>query len=622
MKPIQLILFFCLFTFSIFSQEICDNGVDDDGDGLIDLNDTSDCYCFGLIYVDTSFEQSLIPNSSFEDRYYCPITFSLMDALVSWIQPSFPTSDFMHTCDYVPGMILTQGLLPFPDGEGITGAIYGHDWKEYIGSCLLDTLFAGENYELSFYVASSPTSGILSSCNDGIITYSDVNITLFGNGSCAVFPFSGYDCPPSSEGWSELGNVTYTPNDMWEFVSISFTPASDVTSVVLGPPCSLPPDYVQNSSTPGACVPYFVYDKLDLKEHSGPTFGILNSYDTPCATNSILSIQSDMNLSSGSCQWYYNGIAMLGETDTHLSLDHIANMNGKYTVTFQTGTDCYGATYNVNYFHSIDTTIIEELSCGPYFWDLTHSTYDISGIYETSLQAVSGCDSIVRLDLSVNPNVLEVVDKVMCDGDTLVIHGVSYFTEGNYEQFFSNENGCVDINITIVDSVTKPKIVVDPILCLGDSIVLRAEVPSSYMLMWTLPTGNVVQSNSIAVPADSPAQGTYFLNEGAIGCISGSDSLILDKYLSSALIDVIIPNVITPNNDDTNEELLVEGIPFGCEYSIQLVNRWGEIVYIQTESSKPFTGFSSIGRELSSGTYFYTFRMKELSKFGFIEIIR
>ena len=35
---------FCLFFSStIWAQEICNNGVDDDGDGLIDCYDTGDC---------------------------------------------------------------------------------------------------------------------------------------------------------------------------------------------------------------------------------------------------------------------------------------------------------------------------------------------------------------------------------------------------------------------------------------------------------------------------------------------------------------------------------------------------------------------------------------------------
>jgi hypothetical protein len=38
-------------------QEICTNGVDDDNDGLIDLNDSEDCVCTAVTNV-----TSLIPN--------------------------------------------------------------------------------------------------------------------------------------------------------------------------------------------------------------------------------------------------------------------------------------------------------------------------------------------------------------------------------------------------------------------------------------------------------------------------------------------------------------------------------------------------------------------------------
>ena len=48
-----------LSAFTCFSQEICDNAIDDDGDGLIDLND-EECLCNGELVP------SIIPNASFE----------------------------------------------------------------------------------------------------------------------------------------------------------------------------------------------------------------------------------------------------------------------------------------------------------------------------------------------------------------------------------------------------------------------------------------------------------------------------------------------------------------------------------------------------------------------------
>ncbi|MXN92495.1 hypothetical protein GR160_14795 [Flavobacterium sp. Sd200] len=55
---IKLLCFLLLLSTACFAQEICDNGIDDDGDGLIDLND-SDCRCGNQTPV-----PSIIPNAS------------------------------------------------------------------------------------------------------------------------------------------------------------------------------------------------------------------------------------------------------------------------------------------------------------------------------------------------------------------------------------------------------------------------------------------------------------------------------------------------------------------------------------------------------------------------------
>ena len=62
----------------IAQVEICDNAIDDDGDGMIDLND-QDCFCM------TPTPESLIPNPSFEEQDCCPSTRSELDCATGWI---------------------------------------------------------------------------------------------------------------------------------------------------------------------------------------------------------------------------------------------------------------------------------------------------------------------------------------------------------------------------------------------------------------------------------------------------------------------------------------------------------------------------------------------------------
>ena len=91
------LLLFCSISFSIsfsFSQEICGNGIDDDGDLLIDLNDP-DCACSGFGGGSTTVT-SLIPNPSFESNTCCPSSVSQLYCADNWVQASNATSDYFN----------------------------------------------------------------------------------------------------------------------------------------------------------------------------------------------------------------------------------------------------------------------------------------------------------------------------------------------------------------------------------------------------------------------------------------------------------------------------------------------------------------------------------------------
>ena len=63
-------------------DEICDNAIDDDLDGLIDLNDP-DCTC------ESTEPVSLIPNPSFEDLDCCPDNRSQLNC-ATFLDPGLP----------------------------------------------------------------------------------------------------------------------------------------------------------------------------------------------------------------------------------------------------------------------------------------------------------------------------------------------------------------------------------------------------------------------------------------------------------------------------------------------------------------------------------------------------
>jgi hypothetical protein len=80
MKSLPIIL---LLFFHVSAQEICNNGLDDDNDGLVDLNDNFDCACNGISAVNPG--NNYIPNPSFEEYNCLPTQFSqVVDTNVVW----------------------------------------------------------------------------------------------------------------------------------------------------------------------------------------------------------------------------------------------------------------------------------------------------------------------------------------------------------------------------------------------------------------------------------------------------------------------------------------------------------------------------------------------------------
>lgn len=76
--------------------------------------------------------------------------------------------------------------------------------------------------------------------------------------------------------------------------------------------------------------------------------------------------------------------------------------------------------------------------------------------------------------------------------------------------------------------------------------------------------------------------------------------------------EMIIPNIITPNNDGTNDEFSFNTSGL-TSYDIVIANRWGNVVYQSNDPSKFWDGKSN-GDLVSEGVYFYTIKAKTATK--------
>ena len=102
------------------------------------------------------------------------------------------------------------------------------------------------------------------------------------------------------------------------------------------------------------------------------------------------------------------------------------------------------------------------VNCGAYTWSVTGTQYVLSGTYSQTLQTVTGCDSVVTLDLTINPDYTKNLNITACDSYTWSANGMTYTTSGTHTEVLQSVAGCdstVNLNLTITSNVTSTEAV-------------------------------------------------------------------------------------------------------------------------------------------------------------------
>ena len=95
---------------------------------------------------------------------------------------------------------------------------------------------------------------------------------------------------------------------------------------------------------------------------------------------------------------------------------------------------------NLNRIYHIDTSI-----CQGEPFSFAGQALSQSGIYTDTLQNLSGMDSIVCLNLQVNPSYLFSLDTLICQGSEMTFGGNTYREAGEYEESYQSKDGCDSI---------------------------------------------------------------------------------------------------------------------------------------------------------------------------------
>ncbi|MBQ9295684.1 MAG: hypothetical protein IJ204_00635 [Paludibacteraceae bacterium] len=107
--------------------------------------------------------------------------------------------------------------------------------------------------------------------------------------------------------------------------------------------------------------------------------------------------------------------------------------------------------------------------CANEYYDFHHNQYNQTGVYYDSLTSlITGCDSIYKLNLTVNPTYGRTLFDTICEGESVIFDGQSRTQGGVYKEYRTTEKGCDSITYLNLTVLPKQRIYRDVHLCEGE----------------------------------------------------------------------------------------------------------------------------------------------------------
>lgn len=106
------------------------------------------------------------------------------------------------------------------------------------------------------------------------------------------------------------------------------------------------------------------------------------------------------------------------------------------------------------------------------------------------------------------------------------------------------------------------------------------------------------------------------------GCLETISKTISAKSFEF-YFDLEAPNVFTPNGDGINEWFELKNMQYlsSCA-DVHIYNRWGELIFISTDTNHSWDGRTFAGEEVPAGHYFYVINVKDQIFKGSVTLLR
>lgn len=238
---------------------------------------------------------------------------------------------------------------------------------------------------------------------------------------------------------------------------------------------------------------------------------------------------------------------------------------------------------------SVGSDTLNETACNSFTWQGENLTE--SGLYRKSFTTQEGCDSIARLNLTVLNSSQASQNIQICSGQAFSIGNQTFNQSGIYETTLTAQNGC--------DSLVTTTLTVDTlnaVIVLNDNVFTAVSIPQNAQLQWLNCDENFLGISAETSPTfTASVDGNYALETSSGNCSDTSDCILF----SSVGINSIASNNFKVYPIPANENLIIES---ELLYSpIRIFDAQGKLVFETIKGNKQM---NIDVRSFQNGLYF------------------
>jgi gliding motility-associated-like protein len=287
-----------------------------------------------------------------------------------------------------------------------------------------------------------------------------------------------------------------------------------------------------------------------------------------------------------------------------------------------------------------DSVIINERICAGNTYNFMGDLKYQTGTYVNMRKTSIGCDSIVLLNLIVDPLPEVAVtarETEICEGEEALLgltapssfanyqwykngspipgatqHSYAATTPGIYYVAGGTDRGCTaqskQIEVIVNPAASGTIVSVDKQdICIGDTITVKSDAKPNYQYTWSPEAyfrytgGNLNPSATGIIPKTTEV---YLTSMNEYGC-RDFDTVVVQAH---PCCDIFIPTAFSPNNDGLNDYFLPSLRNGQVVVSLQIFARNGQLVYDNNEPLKGWNGrMNNSGELLPQTVYMYRF---------------